>query len=134
MNVYKVTNEQEFLDLTTDYGITFKNDSMVVIKPVIGFKSIIAYNDNYNIATECFPITKESDEWAFQPMYSTPHVPRNQQATTSVTFNPGEVVYFNLDKHDMLLLVPDKKIIIMILGNNKPFIEWLLQQVYDKEL
>ena len=128
MNVYKVTNEQEFLDLTTDYGITFKNDSMVVIKPVL------AYNDNYNIAIECFPITKESDEWAFQPMYSTPHVPRNQQATTSVTFNPGEVVYFNLDKHDMLLLVPDKKIIIMILGNNKPFIEWLLQQVYDKEL
>ena len=77
MYVYKATNEQEFLDLTTDYGITFKNDSMVVIKPVLGFKSIIAYNDNYNIATECFPIMKENDEWAFQPMYSTPDVSRS---------------------------------------------------------
>lgn len=133
MYVYKATNEQEFLDLIADYGITFKKDSMVVIKLVLGFKSIIAYNDNYNIAIECFPIMKESDEWAFQPIHSTPHVPRSQQATTSVTFNPGgEVAYFNLDKHDMLLLVPDKKMIIMILGNNKPFIEWLLQQVYDK--
>ena len=133
MYVYKATNEQEFLDLIADYSITFKKDNMVVIKPVLGFKSIIAYDNNYNIATECFPIAKECDEWAFQPMYSTPYVPRSQQTTTSVTFNPGEVVYFNLDKHDMLLIVPDKKIIIMILGNNKPFNEWLLQQVYDKE-
>lgn len=133
MNVYEAVNQQEFLDLIASLGIMFKNDGMVLIKPVLGFKSIIAYNDNYNIAIECFPIMKESDEWAFQPLYSTPYVPRGQQATTSVTFNPGEVVYFNLDKHDMLLIVPDKKIIIMILGNNKPFNEWLLQQVYDKE-
>lgn len=133
MYVYEAVSKEEFLDILTNLGITFKNDSMVVIKPALGFKSIVAYKDEYSIATECFPIMKESDEWAFQPMYSTTHVPRSQQATTSVTFNPGEVVYFNLDKHDMLLLVPDKKTIIMILGNNKPFTEWLFQQVYDKE-
>lgn len=86
------------------------------------------FQDGSTIATECFPIMKVRDEWAFQPLYSTPYVPRSQQATTSVVFNTEEVIYFNLGKYDMLLLVPGKKVVIMILGGNKQFNKWLLQQ------
>lgn len=128
MNVYEAVNQQEFLGLLNNLGITFKNDGMVLIKPSLGFKGMVTFQDGSTIATECFPIMKVRDEWYFQPLYSTPYVPRSQQATTSVVFNTEEVIYFNLGKYDMLLLVPGKKVVIMILGGNKQFNKWLLQQ------
>nr|DAR73878.1 MAG TPA: hypothetical protein [Caudoviricetes sp.] len=128
MNVYEIVNQQEFLDLLNNLGVTFKNDSVVLIKPSLGFKGMVTYDNGYTIATECFPIMKVRNEPYFYPLYSTPYVPRGQQATTSVVFNTEEVLYFNLGKYDMLLLVPNKRIIIMILGGNKQFSKWLVKQ------
>lgn len=128
MNVYEAVNQQEFLELLNNLGVTFKNDSMVLIKPSLGFKGMVTLQDGSTIATECFLLVKIRDEWYFQPLYATQYVPRRQQATTSVVFNTEEVLYFNLGKYDMLLLVPDKRIIIMILGGNKQFSKWLVKQ------
>lgn len=101
---------------------------MVLIKPSLGFKGMVTCEDGSTIATECFPIMKVRNEWAFHPLYTTQYVPRRQQATTSVVFNTNEVVYFNLGKYDMLFLVPDRNIIVMILGGNKKFNNWLTRQ------
>ena len=128
MEIYTANDQYEFLESLSELEVTFEDDLMVVIKSTFGFKGGVVLDDKYIIATECIPRVKDEYQYLYDPLYETPYIPKNQQTTTAVVLNMKESAYFNLGKHDLLFILPERDIVIVIGGMDKRFTKWLLKQ------
>lgn len=130
MEIYEAINKNELLGLLANLNITFEKDPMVAIKSSFGFKGMRSFN-NLTVATECFQRIRGRDEPYYNIVYTTPYIPVRQQSSTALIINENEAMYFNLGKHDILFVIPERNIIIVIPGMDRKFTNWLLKQDLD---